>query len=144
MVLTVRARQEDARQRPADMAMRLVAPDRIEITRPAGFDAGAIYELTYTARDPLVLGMGFAAFRDVAAFLRRDGSAANPLAANGRSTVTSAIGFGISQSGRFLRDFLYLGFNEDTRGRQVFDGHGAAYRGIPPQLHQRPLRAARS
>ena len=43
--------------------------------------------------------------------------AANPLAANGRSTVQRAIGFGVSQSGRFLRDFLYLGFNEDTRGR---------------------------
>jgi hypothetical protein len=122
MVLTVRARQEDARQRPADMAVRLIAPDRIEITRPAGFDAGAIYELTYTARDPLVLGMGFAAFRDVTAFLRHDGSAANPLAANGRSAVTGAIAFGVSQSGRFLRDLLYLGFNEDTRGRQVFDG----------------------
>jgi len=122
LVLTVRARQEDARQRPADMTVRLIAPDRIEITRPAGFDAGAIYELTYTARDPLVLGMGFAAFRDVAAFLRRDGTAANPLALNGRSTVTSATAFGVSQSGRFLRDLLYLGFNEDTRGRQVFDG----------------------
>ncbi|WP_426959535.1 alpha/beta hydrolase domain-containing protein [Muricoccus radiodurans] len=122
LVLTVRARQDDPRQRPADMAVRLVAPDRIEITRPAGFDAGAIYELTYTARDPLVLGMGFAAFRDVAAFLRRDGTASNPMAANGRSVLTGATAFGVSQSGRFLRDLLYLGFNEDERGRQVFDG----------------------
>ena len=122
MVLTVRGRQEDARQRPTDMAVRLITPDRVEITRPAGFDAGAIYELIYTARDPLVLGMGFAAFRDVAAFLRHDGTAANPLARNGRSTVNSATAFGVSQSGRFLRDLLYLGFNEDTRGRQVFDG----------------------
>ena len=122
IVLTIRARQEDARQQPADMGVRLVAPDRIEITRPAGFDAGAIYELSYTARDPLVLGMGFAAFRDVAAFLRHDGTAANPLSVNGRSTVTRATAIGISQSGRFLRDFLFLGFNEDTLGRQVFDG----------------------
>jgi hypothetical protein len=122
LVLTVRQRQEDARQRPDGMALKLVAPDRVEITRPAGFDAGAVYELIYTARDPLVLGMGFAAFRDVAAFLRRDGTAANPLAVNGRSTVTGAVAFGVSQSGRFLRDLLYLGFNEDTAGRQVFDG----------------------
>jgi hypothetical protein len=120
-VLTVRARQEDPRQRPADLAFRLVGDDRIEITRPAGFDAGAIYELTYTARDPLVLGMGFAAFRDVGAFLRHDGSAANPLAEGGASRVAVATAFGVSQSGRFLRDLLHLGFNEDTRGRQVYD-----------------------
>ena len=121
VTLTVRARQEDQRTRPEGLSFRLLDGDRVEITRPPGFDAGAIYELTYTARDPLVLGMGFAAFRDVAAFLRRDGSGANPLAANGRSTVVTATGIGISQSGRFLRDFLYGGFNEDTRGRQVFD-----------------------
>jgi hypothetical protein len=122
IVLTVRARQEDARRTPAGLTYRLLDGDRIEITRPAGFDAGAIYEMTYTARDPLVLGMGFAGFRDVTAFLRREGSDANPLAVNGRSTVTATMGMGISQSGRFLRDYLHLGFNEDTRGRPVFDG----------------------
>jgi hypothetical protein len=121
IVLTVRARHEDQRQRPAGLSFRLLDGDRIEITRPAGFDAAAIYEMTYTARDPLVLGMGFAAFRDVTAFLRRDGSDANPMAQHGRSTVGMATALGISQSGRFLRDFLHLGFNEDTRGRQVFD-----------------------
>jgi hypothetical protein len=121
IVLTVRNRQEDARQRPADLSFRLLDGDRIEIARPAGFEAGAVYELTYTARDPLVLGMGLAAFRDVTAFLRRDGSDANPMARDGRSTVTMASSLGVSQSGRFLRDYLYFGFNEDTRGRQVFD-----------------------
>jgi hypothetical protein len=120
-VLTVRARQEDPRQRPADLSFRLVGEDRIEITRPAGFDAGAIYELTYTARDPLVLGMGFAAFRDVGAFLKSEGSSANPLAEGGASRVRVATAFGVSQSGRFLRDLLHQGFNEDTRGRQVYD-----------------------
>jgi hypothetical protein len=120
-VLTVRPRQEAPRQRPADLTFRFLDDDRIEITRPAGFDAGAIYELTYTARDPLVLGMGMAAFRDVAAFLKRDGTDANPMAAGGRSTATHAMAFGVSQSGRFLRDLLHLGFNEDTRGRQVYD-----------------------
>lgn len=120
-VLTVRARQDDARGRPDGLSFRFLDGDRVEITRPPGFDAAAIDELTYTARDPLVLGMGFAAFRDITAFLRRDGSDANPLAVNGRSTVTTATGIGISQSGRFLRDFLHQGFNEDTRSRQVFD-----------------------
>jgi hypothetical protein len=90
--------------------------------RPSGFDAGALYEVTYTARDPVLLGMGFAAVRDVVSFLRRDGSAANPLAPGGRSLVRNAIGFGVSQSGRFLRDYLYLGFNQDLAGGMVFDG----------------------
>jgi hypothetical protein len=66
--------------------------------------------------------MGFAAVRDVASFLKRDTSAANPLVAGGRSSVRRAIGFGVSQSGRFMRDFLYLGFNEDLGGAMVFDG----------------------
>jgi hypothetical protein len=120
-VLTVRARQEDARQRPEGMSFRLLEGDRIEITRPPGFDAGAIYELTYTARDPLVLGMGFAAFRDVTSFLRHEAGAANPLAAGGRNPVAMTVSLGVSQSGRFLRDLLHQGFNEDTRGRRVFD-----------------------
>ncbi len=94
----------------------------VEIIRPAdGFDAGALYEVTYTARDPAVLGLGFAATRDVVSFLRRSSDPANPLAAGGRP-MQRAIGFGVSQSGRYLRDFLYLGFNEDLAGGMVFDG----------------------
>jgi hypothetical protein len=121
--VTVRQAWPDARQQPEGLAVRAVDARRIEVARPAtGFDAGALYEVTYAARDPLVLGMGFAAVRDVAAFLRRDGSAANPLAVDGRPAVQRAIGFGVSQSGRFLRDFLHLGFNEDLEGRIVFDG----------------------
>ncbi len=116
--LTVRARWDLPHQTPADLSFRFLDARRVEITRPAGFDAGALYELTYTARDPMVLGMGFAAVRDVAAYLRHDTSAENPLA--GR--IRRGIAFGVSQSGRFLRDFLYLGFNEDTAGRRVFDG----------------------
>ncbi|MBX9594720.1 MAG: hypothetical protein K2X46_10175 [Roseomonas sp.] len=123
LAVTVRGHWADTRQKPAGLAIRATGPRSVEITRPAsGFDAAALYEVTYTAKDPIVLGLGFAATRDVAAFLRRDGSAANPLAAQGRSTVQRAIGFGVSQSGRFLRDFLWQGFNEDMRGRMVFDG----------------------
>jgi hypothetical protein len=123
LAVTVRARWDAPRQTPAGLAIRATGAQTVEITRPAaGFDAGALYEVSYVARDPAVLGMGFAATRDVAAFLRRDGSGANPLAVAGRSTVQRAIAFGVSQSGRFLRDFLYLGFNEDLAGGQVFDG----------------------
>jgi hypothetical protein len=120
--LTVRARAEDPRRTPPDLRFRFLDAKSIEITRPAaGFDAGALYEFIYTAKDPAVQGMAFAALRDVAAFLRREKGAANPLAANGRTTVDRAILHGVSQSGRFVRDYLYLGFNEDERGRQVYD-----------------------
>lgn len=123
LAVTVRQVWSDPRQKPAGLSVRALDKRRIEISRPAeGFDAGALYEVTYTATDPVVLGMGFAAVRDVVTFLRRDGSAANPLAVEGRSTVHRAIGFGVSQSGRFVRDFLYLGFNQDTDGRIVFEG----------------------
>lgn len=119
--LTVRAHAGDARQTPADLRFRFLDARRIEITRPAGFDAGALYEFLYTARDPTVQGIAFAALRDVAAFLRRETSDANPLAREGRVTVDRAILHGVSQSGRFVRDFLYLGFNEDARDGQVYD-----------------------
>ena len=121
--VTVRARWDAPRETPSGLAIRATGAQTVEITRPSsGFDAAALYEVTYTARDPVVLGMGFAATRDVVSFLRRTGSPDNPLAAHGRSTVARSIGFGVSQSGRFLRDFLHLGFNEDLKGGAVFDG----------------------
>ncbi len=122
LAVTVRAAWADPRQTPPKLSVRLVDPTTIEIARPDGFDAGALYEVTYTGRDPAVLGMAFAAVRDVASFLRHDRTSANPLLAGLNPSVSRAIGFGVSQSGRFLRDFLHLGFNEDTRGRVVFDG----------------------
>ena len=114
--LTVRAHTEDPRERPPGLSFRFLDASTVKINRPADFDAGAIYELTYTARDPVVAGLGFAAVRDVAAFLRRE-TAGNPLGAS----IARAYAHGISQSGRALRDFLYLGFNEDEQGRAVFD-----------------------
>lgn len=122
--LTVRERQNDPRKAPADLRWSYVDPRRIRIERPAGFDAGAIYEFVYEAKDPTVMGLGFAAMRDVISFLRYadadDAGVPNPLAA--QDGVRTAISYGSSQSGRFLRDFLYQGFNEDTEGRIVFDG----------------------
>ncbi|TPG61341.1 hypothetical protein EAH89_01975 [Roseomonas nepalensis] len=121
--VTVRQAWADPRATPPGLAVRALDARRIEISRAeAGFDAAALHEVTYVARDPVVLGMGFAAVRDVVAFLRWDATDANPLLAGGRPLVHRAIGFGVSQSGRFLRDFLHLGFNEDTAGRIVFDG----------------------
>jgi hypothetical protein len=117
--LTVRERSADERQTPADLKLAFDGPRKVTITRPAGFDAGAIYELVYTAKEPGVMGLGFAATRDIVSFLRRESGAANPLAG---VRFDHAIGFGISQSGRFVRDFLYQGFNSDEAGRVVFEG----------------------
>ena len=131
--LTVRQHERDARATPADLWFEYVdAGDRpsgtttVRIHRPAGFDRGAIYELTYPARDPAVMGLGFAATRDIVSFLRRNAADAagnpNPLALDGGPTVEHVYALGISQSGRFLRDLVYQGFNEDEDGELVFDG----------------------
>jgi hypothetical protein len=99
-------------------AWRYVNDRQVELVRPAGFDAGAIYEFRYLARDPVVAGLGMAALRDVISFLKVPGPG-NPLS-DIRHDVTLAFGF--SQSGRYLRDFIWYGFNDDTRGGKVFDG----------------------
>jgi hypothetical protein len=119
--LSVRGRADDPRQNPPEFKLAFIDDTTVEITRPPGLAADALYELTYTARDSRVTGMGLAAIRDVTAFLRRESGAANPLAADGQSSISRAIGLGISQSGRVLRDVLYYGMNEDEAGRLVFD-----------------------
>ncbi len=120
--LSVRQRQGDAPQALPASALRFPDERTAEIARPAGMDAGAIYELVYTARDPVVAGLGFAATRDVISFLRyeaRDASGgANPLA----GAIDRALAIGFSQSGRYLRDWSWQGFHVDGAGRPVFDG----------------------
>jgi hypothetical protein len=88
--------------------------DPTHIHLAGGFLPGKIYELVYRARDPVVVGIGLAVVRDVVSWARYDARSEFP--------VTAAIGAGISQSGRFLRHFLYQGFNTDEAGRKVFDG----------------------
>ena len=92
----------------------------IDRTHPflAPYDAGAAFEFVYPAIDPIVLGLGFAATRDVISFLRHDASTDNPLG----DRIRYAISEGQSQSGRWQRDFIYWGFNEDLGGRKVFEG----------------------
>jgi hypothetical protein len=120
--ISVRQREADPRATPADLEARFEGPTKISIRRPQGFDAGAIYEFIYTAGDPKVMGLGFAATRDIVSFLRNEtadaAGTANPLA----GSIDRAIGFGASQSGRYLQDYLYLGFNADEAGRTVFEG----------------------
>src|SRR5262245_18304920 len=82
-----------------------------------------IYEFSYTAKDPTVNGLGFAAVRDWNAWLRSarrdDFGTPNPLAGDIKRIYTEVV----SQPGRLLNDFRHLGFNESEGGRKVFDGH---------------------
>ncbi len=87
-----------------------------------GFDPAYLYELVYTAKDPLVLGIGFAATRDITSFFRHstmdESGTANPIA--GR--ITHSIAQGNSQSGNFIKTFIHLGFNQDEANRIVWEG----------------------
>ena len=98
------------------------APNPQKVCIQGGFDTDHIYELLYTAKDPIVMGLGLAALRDVGTFLRHekadDAGTSNPLAGQIQWSLLN----GISQSGRLLRTFLELGFNRDEQFRQVFDG----------------------
>ena len=101
----------------AQGADRGVVPSRENIHLPEGFAPGWIYELVYTGAAPLVLGLAHPAVRDLVSFLRH-GEAGNPLAGH----VARVYGWGRSQTGRAIRDFIHGGFNADAAGRQVFDG----------------------
>ena len=100
----------------------MVTPDPAWICLKTGFQPGRLYELIYRAKDPTVMGIGFAATRDVGAFFR-DARAdsrgtANPVYRPGQVAVIE----GTSQSGRMIRTFLDLGFNQDEVGKRVYDG----------------------
>ena len=81
---------------------------------PRGFEPGKIYEVVYRAKDPVVVGAGLAALRDMISYLKYDPAAI--------ARVKYGIGYGVSQTGRLIRHFLYQGFNTDERGRSAFDG----------------------
>ncbi|NND08864.1 MAG: endonuclease/exonuclease/phosphatase family protein [Saprospiraceae bacterium] len=79
-----------------------------------GFEAGMIYELVYHAVDPPVVGLGLAAVRDIISYAKYDSTCL--------FSVSKGIAVGLSQTGRFLRHFLYQGFNIDESSRQAYDG----------------------
>lgn len=84
------------------------------VTLEGGFEPGRTYEISYLAENPPVAGLGLAAIRDAAAWLKHDAGSLAP--------VRHAYAFGSSQCGRLLREFVYLGFNTDEQGRQALDG----------------------
>jgi hypothetical protein len=96
-----------------------VVPDATHVHLASGFVPGKVYQVVYTTVGAPAIGMGLLAVRDMVSFLRY-GSAqeGNPCAGH----IQYAYSFGRSQSGRFLRHFLYLGLNQDERDRTVFDG----------------------
>ena len=91
-----------------------LVPDPHFIHLDGGFQTGKIYEVVYEAKDPVVAGLGLAAVRDFLSYLKYDSQSSAP--------VKRVYAVGISQSGRFLRHFLYQDFNADEQGRQIMDG----------------------
>ena len=120
-VLTVRDSRDAARtaisrsewQFAQTVDGKLVPSDR-HIHLNGGFQPGKIYEYIYVVADPVVAGTGFAAVRDFASYAKHTPDAVAPAA--------RVYAEGISQNGRFLRDFLYQGFNADEKGRMALDG----------------------
>ena len=119
--LTVRASREGPRTliprsqwRFAHTANGKLVPSDRFIHLEGGFQPGKIYEYVYVVKDPVVAGLGFAAVRDFASYVKHADGA--------EVTARRVYGQGISQDGRFLRDFLYQGFNADEEGRMALDG----------------------
>ena len=130
-VLTARAKEADARRvipstewAYGDCTAKPFPGEtsKTNLCLRGGFSPDLIYEFIYTGKDPLVIGLGMAATRDLVSWFRYaqtdDTGKPNPLA----GAIAAAIGEGQSQPGRFLRTFLDLGFNEDEYRNIVFDG----------------------
>jgi len=132
--LTKRIREDDTREVIAtdnffiessweDYVCKRTGLPKVELVMEDSFEANYIYELIYEAKNPIVQGLGFVGVRDIISFLRYEKVEQNPLIDfNNNLFIDRTISFGISQSGRALRMFIYEGFNEDEQGRQVFDG----------------------
>jgi hypothetical protein len=117
-VLTVRSGVEEPRTTIPRDAWQFTE-DGKSIRMAAGFEPKKIYEVVYTSQDPPVVGAGAAAVRDTISRLKYG---ASPELGLPQGAIRRAVAFGISQSGRFLRTFLYYGFNEDESNRKAFDG----------------------
>ncbi|HST07815.1 MAG TPA: alpha/beta hydrolase domain-containing protein [Gemmatimonadaceae bacterium] len=91
-----------------------VVRDPRSVYMASGFLPGKIYEVVYRAGNPVVVGAGLAAVRDMMSYLKYDPAAI--------ARARYGIGYGVSQTGRFIRHFLYQGFNVDEKGRVAFDG----------------------
>jgi hypothetical protein len=106
----------------ANDAWSWTSPNTIALAGNAPFQRSWIYELTYTAKNPYIAGIGMAAIRDLMSFLRHATAdnlgTPNPLAGDVRSVAS----WTLSQPARLMNDFIWLGFNQSLDGKQVFDG----------------------
>ena len=93
--------------------------DRTKVYLTEKFEPNKIYEVVYTAENPPLVGLGPAAIRDTISMLKYKSADSWSIPAG---AIRRAVGFGVSQSGRFLRTYLYYGFNRDEGNRKVFDG----------------------
>jgi hypothetical protein len=93
------------------------AGTRVQLT--GGFQPGKIYEVVYKSQNPPLVGLGPAAVRDAISHLKYGSADALSIPAG---SIQRSIAWGVSQSGRFLRTYVYYGFNEDEQRRKVFDG----------------------
>ena len=111
-MLTVRISRDAVRKIIPRSEWQFVHSVKIHLN--GGFQPGKIYEYVYVVTDPVVAGLGFAAIRDFASYAKRNPNSVVP--------ATRVYGEGISQNGRFLRDFLFEGFNADESGKIALDG----------------------
>jgi Alpha/beta hydrolase domain len=134
--LTVRRKEADTADEIPASGWAYVDSHSIKLLpEGAKFQPGLIYDFSYPAKNPTILGIGFAATRDLVSFLRyavRDSvGSANPIAVGKESPgIKTALAIGVSQSGRYLRDHIQSGFNQDESKRKVFDGVLAHTAGI--------------
>src|SRR5690348_7463198 len=103
-----------------------LVPDPTQICLFGGFQADKLYMLIYPAKNPIVMGLGYAVTRDIGSFLRYethdDAGNSNPVALTPNEIgIRRSYSFGSSSTGMYQREFLYLGFNEDEAHRPVFD-----------------------
>lgn len=124
--LTMRSRANAPRQEIPTSNWRFGdcnTPDETRICLSTGFQPGKLYELIYHAKDPAVMGIGFAIARDVGAFFQKaerdDTGVTNPVV---HGPKVKSIIISTSQSGRFIRSMIALGFNRSEQGQQVYDG----------------------
>ena len=96
-----------------------IVTDRTRVYLEGGFQPHRLYDVVYVAQDPPLVGLGPAAVRDTISHLKY---AAAPELSIPAGALDRAIAWGVSQSGRFLRTFLYHGFNADEAERKAFDG----------------------
>jgi hypothetical protein len=123
--LTVREREGDPRKPLLRSSWHFIDERHVEINAAPGFDRGALYELIYPATNETVADIGLAASRDFVSFLRyadQDSTGQPNPAREPGAAFKATLAFGISQTGRALKDFIYQGFNADAAGRIVFDG----------------------